>query len=56
MFHTQLKKFILVFSALFFLLYDVFALSKADIISPSGGVWANKQPLVISESKNVEIY
>lgn len=56
MFHTQLKKFILVFSALFFLLYDVFALSKADIISPSSGVWANKQPLVISENKNVEIY
>ncbi len=54
--HTLLKKFLFTIFASFFLLAESFALSKVDIISPSSGVWANKQPLVISTSENAEIF
>ncbi len=54
--HTLLKKFIVTIFTLFFLLSEGFSLSEADIISPSRGVWANKQPLVISTSENAEIF
>ena len=56
MFRTQLKKRIFEIFFLSALLSSAAALTKADIISPASGVWANKQPLVISAPENAEIY